>query len=50
MSELTNQFVSQIFCLCFASTDINFRDKLHHVCDVAYDETTCGPNAGVQID
>ena len=38
-----NQFVLQTFRLCFAFTGINFRDMLHHVCDVAYDENMCGP-------
>ena len=42
---LINQFVSPTFCLCFVFAEINFRDMLHHVCDVAvpYDENLCGP-------
>ena len=31
------------FCLCFAFIGINFWGMLHHVCDVAYDETMYGP-------
>ena len=51
---LIDQFVSPNFCLCFAFTGINFRDMLHHICGVAYDENLCGPlelvNVGAQID
>ena len=43
LSVLINQFVAPIFCLCFASTGINFRGMLHHVYDVAYDKNMCGP-------
>ena len=41
-SVLINQIVSPTFCLCFASTGINFRGMLHHVCDAAYDENVSG--------
>ena len=53
MSVLINQFVPQIFCLCFAFTGINFRDMLHHVCDVTYEECVEQSellNVGAQID
>ena len=42
-SVLINQFVTPTFCLCFAFTGINFRGRLHHICDTAYDENMCGP-------
>ena len=51
---LIDQFVPQTFCLCFAFTGINFRDMLHHVCDVAmtkkYVEQSELVNVGAQID
>ena len=40
---LINQFVPSTFCLCFAFTGKNFRDVLHQVCEIAYDENMRGP-------
>ena len=42
-SVLIIQFVHPTFCLCSSFPDINFRDMLHHVCVVAYDENRGGP-------
>ena len=42
-SVLTNQFVPPNLMPLFAFTGINFRGMLHHVCDVAYDESIRGP-------
>ena len=40
--------------LYFAFSGINFRDMLHHVCDMTYDENMSRPirtvNVGAQID
>ena len=40
---LINQFVTPTFCLYFTFSGINFRDMLHHVCDMAYDENMSRP-------
>ena len=42
-SVLINRSVPPTFCLYFAFTGINFRGKLHYVCDVAYDKNMSGP-------
>ena len=51
---LINQFVTPTFYLYFAFSGINFRDMLHHVCDMTYDENMSRPirtvNVGAQID
>ena len=53
-SVLINRFVPPTFCLYFAFTGINFRGKLHYVCDVAYDKTWVDQSelvsVGAQID
>ena len=46
LSVLINQFVHPTFCLCFAFTDINFLDMLHHVCDVPMTKT-CVDQSGL---